>query len=39
MRSLLGPPQRLAWFGSSTKAVVDGAGVVMAVRGLGSLNR
>jgi hypothetical protein len=33
MASLLGPLQRPAWFGSSTKAVLDRAGVVMAARG------
>jgi hypothetical protein len=33
MQSLLGPPQRPAWFDSSSKAVLDRAGVVMAARG------
>lgn len=33
MQSLLGPPQRPAWFDSATKAVLDRAGVVMAARG------
>jgi hypothetical protein len=33
MNSLLGPPQRPAWFDSSTKAVLDRAGTVMAARG------
>jgi hypothetical protein len=33
MQSLLGPPQRPAWFDSSNKAVLDQAGVVMAARG------
>jgi hypothetical protein len=33
MQSLLGPPQRPAWFDSSTKAVLDRADVVMAARG------
>jgi hypothetical protein len=33
MQSLLGPPQRPAWFDSSNKAVLDRAGVVMAARG------
>ena len=32
MASLLGPPQRPAWFDSSTKAVLDRAAVVMAAR-------
>jgi hypothetical protein len=32
MQSLLGPPQRPAWFDSATKAVLDRAGVVMAAR-------
>jgi hypothetical protein len=33
MQSLLGPPQRPAWFESSNKAVLDRAGVVMAAQG------
>ncbi|MCA1671398.1 MAG: hypothetical protein LC799_04080, partial [Actinobacteria bacterium] len=33
IQSLLGPPQRPAWFDSSIKTVLDGAGVVMAARG------
>ncbi|MGH3769886.1 MAG: DISARM system SNF2-like helicase DrmD [Pseudonocardiaceae bacterium] len=33
MLSLLGPPQRPAWFDSSIKAVLDRTGVVMAARG------
>jgi hypothetical protein len=33
MNSLLGPPQQPAWFGSSTKAVLDRAGTVMVARG------
>jgi len=33
MQSLLGPRQRPAWFDSSIKTVLDGAGVVMAARG------
>ncbi len=33
MQSLLGPPQRPAWFESSSKAVLDRAGVVMAAQG------
>jgi hypothetical protein len=33
MNSLLGPPQRPAWFDSSNKAVLDRAGTVMAARG------
>ncbi|MGH3625743.1 MAG: hypothetical protein ACRDQ5_28880 [Sciscionella sp.] len=33
MQSLLGPPQRPGWFDVSIKAVLDGAGVVMAARG------
>jgi hypothetical protein len=33
MNSLLGPPQRPAWFDASTEAVLDRAGIVMAARG------
>ncbi len=33
LQSLLGPRQRPAWFDSSIKTVLDGAGVVMAARG------
>lgn len=33
MPSLLGPPQRPTWFDSSSEAVLDRAGVVMAARG------
>lgn len=39
LASLLGPPQRPAWFDSSTKAVLDRAGVVMAARGPGELEQ